>query len=167
MQRARRRSREDADAAAAMQALPPVAFRREWLRARATAGMVIALARHARAARDLGLLDDAEELAAMLDDPYDGPHARHAVWRARGVMLHASGRLADALVALDRAEVELGASPPVFAMPFHADLAMDRAGVLLDLGDAIAARASAWRAAEWYQRTGDREGLTRVARIVT
>jgi hypothetical protein len=169
VERARRRAAEDTDAAAAMQVVVtvPVSLRREWLRGHATAGMAIALAAHARDTRDLPLLDDAEELAVTLTDRYDGPHARFVVYLTRGVMLRTLQRLPEALEALDRATAELDTAPFVFAVPFRADLAMERAALFAEMGDAVAARTQAWSAAEWYHTTGERAGLRRVARIVT
>ena len=145
----------------------PAAPKREFLRAHATAGMVIALAGHARNAADLALLDDAEEIAAMLCDRYDGPHARFVVWNTRGAVLRALGCLHEARVALDRAAAELDTAPPAYAAAFRADLSLDRATLLMELGDPAAARESAWSAAQWFRETGERTGVARVARIVT
>jgi hypothetical protein len=169
VERARRRNAENADAAAAMQVVVtvPASLRREWLRGHATAGMAIALAAHAWDARDLPLLDDTEELAATLTDRYDGPHARFVVCLTRGVILRRLQRFAEAMAALDRAAVELDTAPLVFAAPFRADLAMERAALFAEMGDAVAARTQAWSAADWYRATGERAGLRRVARIVT
>lgn len=168
MERARRRKAEDAVAAAAIPkwiALPPER-RRELLRAHATAGMALAVARHALAGADLSLLNDAEEIAATLGDPYDGPYARFVVWSARGALLRAFGRREEALAALDRAATELEEAPDAFSAPFRADLALDRAALLMEMGDTVAARASAWQAAGWVHATSDRAGLARLSRHV-
>ncbi|MGZ8778632.1 MAG: hypothetical protein ACXW31_01815 [Thermoanaerobaculia bacterium] len=168
MERARRRKVEDTVAAAAISkciALPP-GRRRRFLRAHATAGMALAVARHALAIADLSLLKDAEEIAATLRDPYDGPYARFVVWSARGAVLRAFGRPEEALAALDRAACELEEAPEAFSAPFRADLALDRAALLMEMGDAVAARTSAWQAAGWVHATSDRAGLARLTKIV-
>lgn len=89
-----------------------------------------------------------------------------SLWSARGGVLRARGRLEEALAALDRAAMELADAPDAFSAPFRADLALDRAALLMEMGDAAAARASAWQAAGWVHATSDRTGLARLARIV-
>ncbi len=169
-ERARRREAEDRDAAETMRVLVtlPAHLRRDRVRAHATAGMVLALAAHARNATEdaFSFLTAAEDIAATLRDPYDGPHARSVLWSARGALLRARRRFAEALSAFDRAGWELDAAPVAFGLMFRADLAMERAELLLEMGDAIAARRCAWSATEWYRAVGDRAGLARVAGIV-
>lgn len=143
---------------------------RAWLREHpvyATAAMVTALAMAARHATEnaLSILEDAEEIAATLLDHYDGPYARYLVWSTRGVVLRELKRSIEAKIALDRASAALDDAPDVFAAPFRADLALDCAALLLEIGDSVAARRAAWAAGEWFAATGERAGLARIAMI--
>lgn len=173
LERARRRDREQSAAGVAMRALTtqPYANWRAWLGAHpvyATSAMVVALTKAARNAGEdaLSILDAAESIASMLRDDYDGPYARYVVWSARGAVLREWKRYSEALIAFDRAGAELDDAPEAFAAPFRADLALDRAALLMEMGDPTAARQSAWAAAEWYAATGERAGLVRITMIV-
>ena len=173
LERARRRDEEQAAASAAMRALAtlPYARWRAWLRAHpayATSSMVAALTEAAKSAAEdvLTVLNAAAATASMLRDDYDGPWARYVVWSARGAVLCEWKRYSEALIAFDRAGAELDDAPEAFAAPFRADLALDRATLLMKMGDPIAARQSAWAAADWYGATGERAGLARIAMIV-